>query len=134
MVKPMARLDTPLKINGSAIYGIDIKVPDMVQAAIIACPVFGGRLKSVDESAIAGQRGVMQVVKLRDAVAVVADRYWRAKAALDKLAIEWETGDAAGADSGQFRKTYLAALDKKGGVARNDGDVDAAMPTAAKGF
>ena len=64
MGKPMARLDTPLKINGSAVYGIDIKVPDMVHAAIMACPVFGGRLKSVDESAIAGRRGVMQVVKL----------------------------------------------------------------------
>ena len=75
-----------MKINGTAKYGIDLAVPDMVHAAIIACPVFGGTVKSVDERAIAGRRGVMQVVKLKNAVAVVADRYWRAQEALDKLA------------------------------------------------
>src|SRR5262249_21459994 len=74
----LERLDTPLKINGSAKYGIDLDVPGMVHAAIFACPVFGGTVKSVDESKIAGRRGVMQVVKLRDAVAVIADRHWRA--------------------------------------------------------
>ena len=132
MGKPMARLDIPLKINGSAIYGIDMKVPDAVHAAIMACPVFGGKLKSVDESAIAGRRGVMGVVKLQDAVAVIADRYWRAKAALDKLPIEWDMGAAVTTDSTQFRKTYLDALDKRGAVARHDGNVDAAMPGATK--
>ena len=134
MGKPMARLDTPLKINGSAVYGIDIKVPDMVHAAIMACPVFGGRLKNVDESTIAGRRGVLQVVKLRNAVAVIADRYWRAKAALDKLLIEWDLGAAANTDSGQFRKVYLEALKQPGGVARHDGNVDTAMPGAARVF
>ena len=134
MGKPMARLDTPLKINGSAIYGIDINVPDAVHAAIMACPVFGGRLKSVDESTIAGRRGVIQVVKLRNAVAVIADRYWRAKAALDKLAIEWDLGAAANTDSAQFQRTYREALSKQGGVARHDGNVDASMPGAAKVF
>jgi isoquinoline 1-oxidoreductase beta subunit len=97
-------------------------------------PVFGGRLSTVDESAIAGQRGVMGVVKLQDAVAVVADRYWRARAALDALPIEWDLGAAANTDSTQFRKTYLDALDKRGAVARHDGNVDAAMPGAAKVF
>jgi isoquinoline 1-oxidoreductase beta subunit len=134
MGKSMERIDIPLKINGTAIYGIDIKVPNAVPAAIMACPVFGGTLRSVDESAIAGRRGVMQVVKLRDAVAVVADRYWRAKTALEDLAIQWDAGAAATTDSSQFRKTYLAALDKPGAVARHDGDVDAAMPKAAKVF
>jgi isoquinoline 1-oxidoreductase beta subunit len=79
MGKSLPRLDTPLKINGSAVYGIDIKIPGAVQAAIEACPVFGGKLKSVDEKAIAGARGVIQVLKLPNAVAVIADRYWRAK-------------------------------------------------------
>src|SRR6185369_14365138 len=110
----LERLDTPLKINGTAMYGIDLNVPDMVQAAIIACPVFGGTVKSVDERAIAGRRGVLQVVKLKDAVAVVADRYFRAQAALDKLAIEWEVGAAGATDSAQFRKAYIDALDQKG--------------------
>jgi len=128
----IARLDVPLKINGTAMYGIDLAVPDMVQAAIIACPVFGGTVKSVDERAIAGRRGNLQVVKLKDAVAVVADRYFRAKAALDALAIEWEVGAAGATDSVQFRKAYIDALDQKGAVARHDGNVDTAMPTAAK--
>jgi len=127
----IARLDVPHKINGTAIYGIDISVPNMVHAAIIACPVFGGTVKSVDERPIAGARGILQVVKLRDAVAVVADRYFRAKAALDKLAIEWEVGAAGSTDSLQFRKDYITALDQTGAVARHDGNVDAAMPGAA---
>jgi isoquinoline 1-oxidoreductase subunit beta len=128
----IARLDVPLKINGTAMYGIDLAVPDMVQAAIMACPVFGGTVKSVDERAIAGRRGILQVVKLKDAVAVVADRYFRAQAALDRLAIEWEVGAAGATDSAQFRKAYIDALDQKGADARHDGNVDAAMPTAAK--
>jgi isoquinoline 1-oxidoreductase subunit beta len=128
----LARLDVPLKINGSAKYGIDLDVPGMVRAAIIKCPVFGGTVKSVDEGAIAGRRGILQVVKLKDAVAVVADRYFRAQAALNALPIEWEVGAAGTTSSVQFRKEYLDALDQKGTEARHDGNIDAAMPTAAK--
>jgi isoquinoline 1-oxidoreductase beta subunit len=128
----LARLDVPLKINGSAKYGIDLDVPGMVRAAIIKCPVFGGTVKSVDEGAIAGRRGILQVVKLKDAVAVVADRYFRAQAALNALPIAWEVGAAGTTDSVQFRKAYLDALDQKGVEARHDGNVDTAMPTAAK--
>jgi isoquinoline 1-oxidoreductase subunit beta len=127
----LPRLDIPLKINGSAVYGIDVTLPDMVQAAITACPVFGGRLKRVDESAIAGARGVMQVVKLPNAVAVVADRYWRAREALARLPIEWDAGPNGSADSTRLREAYLAALDRKGVLARNDGNVDAALAQAA---
>jgi isoquinoline 1-oxidoreductase beta subunit len=126
------RFDTPLKINGTAVYGIDIKVPGMVYAAIQACPVFGGKLAGADEKDIAGRRGVMQVVKLEDAVAVIADRYWRAKQALDALPIRWDEGAAADSDSARFAAAYRAALDDKGVVARNEGDVDSAMPRAAK--
>jgi isoquinoline 1-oxidoreductase subunit beta len=128
----LARLDVPLKINGTAKYGIDLDVPNMVHAAIIACPVFGGVVKSVDERAIAGRRGVMQVVNLKDAVAVVADRHWRAQTALDALPIDWEVGAAGSTDSAQFRKDYISALDQKGAEARHDGNVDAAMQTAAR--
>src|SRR5450631_778666 len=128
----LARLDVPLKINGSAKYGIDLDVPGMVHAAIIACPVFGGTVKSVDERPIAGRRGVLQVVKLTNAVAVVADRYFRAQAALNALPIEWEVGAAGTTSSVQFRKEYLDALDQKGTEARHDGNIDAAMGTAAK--
>jgi isoquinoline 1-oxidoreductase subunit beta len=128
----LARLDVPLKINGSAKYGIDLEVPGMVRAAIIKCPVFGGTVKSVDESAIAGRRGVLRVVRLKDAVAVVADRYFRAQAALNALPIEWEVGPAGATNSTQFRKEYLDALGQSGVEARHDGNVAAAMPTAAK--
>jgi isoquinoline 1-oxidoreductase beta subunit len=128
----LARLDVPLKINGTAKYGIDLDVPNMVHAAIIACPVFGGVVKSVDERAIAGRRGVMQVVNLKDAVAVVADRHWRAQTALDALPIDWEVGAAGSTDSAQFRKDYISALDQKGAEARHDGNVDTAMQTAAR--
>jgi isoquinoline 1-oxidoreductase beta subunit len=109
----LARLDVPLKINGSAKYGIDLDVPGMVRAAIIKCPVFGGTVKSVDESAIAGRRGVLQVVKLNNAVAVVADRFFRAQAALNALPIEWQVGAAGSTNSVQFRKEYIDALDQK---------------------
>jgi isoquinoline 1-oxidoreductase subunit beta len=126
------RFDTPLKINGSAIYGIDIKIPGMVYAAIQACPVFGGKLASVEDSAVAGRRGVLQVVKLDNAVAVLADSYWRARQALDALPIRWAEGPAADTDSKRFAAAYRAALDDKGFVARNEGDVEAALPTAAK--
>jgi len=128
----LARLDIPLKINGSAKYGIDLEVPGMVRAAVMKCPVFGGTLKSADESKIASRRGFMQVVKLKDAVAVVADRTYRAQAALKALPIEWEVGAAGTTNSAQFRKAYLDALDQKGADARHDGDVDAALAKAAK--
>ncbi len=128
----LERLDVPLKINGSAKYGIDLEVPNMVRAAIIKCPVFGGTLKSVDEAKIASRRGVLQVVKLKDAVAVVADRTYRAQAALNALPIEWEVGPAGTTNSVQFRKAYLDALDQKGAEARHDGNVDTAFAAAAK--
>lgn len=128
----LARLDIPLKINGSAKFGMDLEVPDMVRAAIIKCPVFGGTVKSVDESKIAGRRGVLQVVKLPNAVAVVADRYYRAQSALNALAIEWEVGAAGTTNSTQFRKTYIDALNEKGAEARHDGNVDSAMASAAR--
>jgi isoquinoline 1-oxidoreductase beta subunit len=128
----LARLDIPLKINGAAKFGMDLEVPGMVRAAIIKTPVFGGTVKSVDESAIRGRRGNLQVVKLKDAVAVVGDRYFRAQSALNALKIEWDVGTAGATNSTQFRKDYIDALDQKGADARHDGNVDAAMAGAAK--
>lgn len=130
--KPLARLDTPVKINGAAKFAIDTRIPGMVYAAIAACPVFGGKLKSVDESAIKGRRGIHSVVRLPRAVAVVADRFWRAKQALEALTIEWDAGDAASTDSAQFAKLYREILDGPMAIARNDGNVDDAMSRAAK--
>ena len=128
----LTRLDIPHKINGAAKFGIDLEVPGMVRAAIIKSPVFGGTVKSVDESAIRGRRGGLQVVRLPNAVAVVGDRYYRAQQALNALKIEWEVGAAGSTNSTQFRKEYIDALDQPGANARNDGNVDAAFATAAK--
>jgi isoquinoline 1-oxidoreductase beta subunit len=98
--KPMKRLDTADKLNGSKVYAIDVALPGMVCAAIKDCPVFGGKLKSFDESKIAGRPGFRGVVRVNDtAVAVVADTWWRAKAALDALPIVWDEGQNASQSS-----------------------------------
>jgi isoquinoline 1-oxidoreductase beta subunit len=130
--KPLARLDTPLKINGSAKFAIDTQVPGMVYAAVSACPVFGGKLRNVDEAPVKGRRGVLQVVKLDNAVAVVADRFWRAKEALALLKPEWDEGEAGKTDSAQFAKLYRDTLDGPMVSARNEGNVDDAFAKAAK--
>ena len=130
--KRVVRLDTPLKVNGSAKFAIDTQVPGMVYAAVAACPVFGGKLKSVDDSPVKGRRGVMQVVKLENAVAVVADRFWRAKEALALLKPEWDVGEAGNTDSAQFAKLYRDTLDGAMVNARNDGDVEGAFGKGGK--
>jgi isoquinoline 1-oxidoreductase beta subunit len=130
--KRLARLDTPLKINGSAKFAIDTVVPDMVYAAVSACPVFGGRLKSVDDAPAKGRRGVLRVVKLDNAVVVVADRFWRAKEALALLKPEWDVGEAGNSDSAQFAKLYRDTLDGPMVSARNDGSVDDAFGKGGK--
>jgi isoquinoline 1-oxidoreductase beta subunit len=130
--KRLARLDTPLKINGSAKFAIDTRLPDMVYAAVAACPVFGGKLKSVDDAPAKGRRGILQVVKLDNAVVVVADRFWRAKEALALLKPEWDVGEAGNTDSAQFAKLYRETLDGPMVTARNDGNVDDAFGVGGK--
>jgi isoquinoline 1-oxidoreductase beta subunit len=133
--KPQPRVDVPLKVNGAAQYSIDTRLPDMVYAAIVQCPVPGGTLASVDDTPLKNAPGIVQVVRLQDAVAVVAtDTFWRAKQALARLHPEWNVGAAGTTDSAQFAKEYRdAALTGTAPVARNDGDVDAALAvTGAK--
>jgi len=133
--KPQPRIDVVHKIDGSAKFGIDAQVPGMVFAAINACPVQGGKLKSVDETALAGAPGVLKVVKLDNAVAVVAEgSYWRAKQALARLRPEWDGGEAASVDSDKLSQEFRAALNETMASARNDGDVDQAMSGGAKTF
>jgi isoquinoline 1-oxidoreductase beta subunit len=133
--KPMPRIDVVHKIDGSAKFGIDAQVPGMVFAAINACPVPGGKLKSVDESALAGAPGVIQVVRFDNAVAVVATgSYWRAKQALARLQPEWDVGAAGNVDSEQLSKGFRAALSEPMLTARNDGDFDQAISGAVKTF
>jgi len=133
--RPMPRIDVVHKIDGSAKFGIDAQIPGMVFAAINACPVPGGKLKSVDESPAAGAPGVLKVVRLDDAVAVVATgSYWRAKQALARLQPEWDVGEAGMVDSEMLSKTFRAALSEPMLTARNDGDFDQGIAGAAKTF
>lgn len=121
------RLDSPAKSTGSAKFGIDTREKDQLYASIMSCPVFGGKLVSVDDSAVKNRRGVKQVVKLDDAVAVVADNYWRANEALKLLKPVWDGGAAAHTDSAGFAKAYRDALDGPLVTARNDGDAKSAI-------
>jgi isoquinoline 1-oxidoreductase beta subunit len=133
--RPIPRVDLVHKTNGSAKFGMDAQVPDMVFAAINACPVRGGKLKSVDESVLSGTLGIVGVVRLENAVAVVATgTFWRAKRALSRLQPEWDVGTAGSVDSAQLSKEFRAALTARMVIARNDGNVDQAMSGAVRTF
>jgi isoquinoline 1-oxidoreductase subunit beta len=115
--KRLARLDTIDKTTGKQIYGSDLVLPDMLNAAIKDCPVFGGKIKSVDDAAVLKRPGVKKVIRVGDsAVAVVADTWWRAKTALDALKIEWDEGPNAKLSSADIAATLKAGLDAKDGI------------------
>lgn len=133
--KGVKRLDTLDKTTGAMIYGADIKLPGMLNAAIKDCPVFGGKLKSFDESKIAAMKGVKKVVKVGDtAVAVVADTWWHAKTALEALPIVWDEGDNAKVSSESIAKWLAEGLkdDQPAYVGNKNGDAKAAIASAAK--
>ena len=125
------RLDTSAKVNGAAIYGIDVRPPGVKIATLAQSPVFGGRVKSVDDRAARSVMGVRQIVRLDDAVAVVADHMGAAKKGLAALAIEWDPGPYANLDtaaiSGELEKATLSP----GTVAQTIGDADQALAGAA---
>ncbi|HEY0567458.1 MAG TPA: molybdopterin cofactor-binding domain-containing protein, partial [Xanthobacteraceae bacterium] len=132
--KPLKRIDTAPKLDGSQVYAIDVKLPGMLCAAIQACPVFGGRLVSFDEQKIAGRRGVQKAVKVNDStVAVVADTWWRAKTALEALPIVWDEGPAAKVNSAAIAEHLKEGLtaDATNGE-RQNGDALSAIAGAAK--
>jgi isoquinoline 1-oxidoreductase subunit beta len=132
--KPLKRLDTADKLDGSKIFAIDLKLPGMLCAAVKDCPVFGGKLASYDESKITGMPGVKKVVKVKDsAVAVVADTWWRAKKALDALPIVWDEGPNASQSSATIAdmlKEGLNAAATNGD--RKNGDALKAISEAPK--
>ena len=128
---PAKRLDTPDKVNGKALFGIDVKIPGMKIATVAACPVFGGKLARVDDSTAIEIKGVRQVVRLDDAVAVVADHMWAAIQGLAALDIEWDEGPNAKVSSADIVRQMETALQKPGVVGRKDGDVAKAMAGAA---
>ncbi|HEX5129232.1 MAG TPA: molybdopterin cofactor-binding domain-containing protein, partial [Usitatibacter sp.] len=132
--KPVKRLDTLDKVTGKQVYGFDLKLPGMLNAAIKECPVFGGKVKSFDAARVANMAGVKKVVPVgTSAVAVVADTWWQAKTALDKLPIEWDEGPNAKVSSASIAEMLKAGLDADQAFVGNQaGDAKAALASAAK--
>jgi isoquinoline 1-oxidoreductase beta subunit len=132
--KPVKRLDTADKLDGRKIYAIDLKLPGMLCAAVKACPVFGGTLKSYDEAKIASLPGVRRVVKVNEAtVAVVADTWWRATSAVDALPIVWDEGPGASQSSATIAEHLKGGLTAPGDYAGwREGDALKAIEGAAK--
>ena len=128
----MKRIDTPLKVTGAARFGIDVRLPGMAYAAAANCPVFGGKLKSYDFTAISGRGGIIAAVPVTNGVAVVADNFWRAKEALKAMPIAWDFGPAASTDSAGFAAEYRAALDRPLADGGGHGDIAAAFAKPAK--
>ena len=129
---PAKRIDTPDKVNGKAVFGIDAVVPGMKFAAVAACPVLGGKLAGVDDSKAMAIKGVRQVVRLDNAVAVVGDNTWAAIQGLAALEIDWDNGPNASLSTADIIKQMDTASQKPGVVARKEGDVAKALTGAAR--
>jgi isoquinoline 1-oxidoreductase beta subunit len=127
---PAKRLDAPAKVNGTAVYGIDVRPPGVKIATLAQSPVFGGRVKSVDDTAAKAVKGVRQVVRLDDAVAVVADHMGAAKKGLAALVIEWDDGPHTKLNTKELAEELEKATLNSGPVAQNIGDVDKALASA----
>jgi isoquinoline 1-oxidoreductase beta subunit len=133
--KPLKRLDTAKKVNGTMEYGIDVKLPGMLNAAIKDCPVFGGKVNSFDANQVSGMTGVKKVVQVGDSgVAVIADTWWHAKTALETLSIAWDEGPNAKVSSADIAATLKEGLDAEQTFVGNKagGDVKQALAGAAK--
>lgn len=130
--KSVKRLDTPLKVNGTAVFGIDAKVPGMLYAVIAKCPVFGGKVVSFDDSKTKTVPGVKQVVQISSGVAVVADNTWNAMEGRRALKVTWDEGPVAKWSTPGIRQMFMDLAAKPGAEARKIGDADAALNGASK--
>ena len=130
--KPLKRIDTAGKVNGTTEFGIDVKLPGMLYAALAQCPVIGGKVTALDDAKAKGMPGVKNVVRVTDGVAVVADSWWQAKQARDALSITWDDGPMKGLDSPGVFKQLADAMQKPGAKIKEQGNVADAMKTAAK--
>jgi isoquinoline 1-oxidoreductase beta subunit len=130
--KPAKRLDTPSKLDGSAVYGIDVKLPGMLHGAIAQCPTLGGKLAAFDAAAAEAMPGVKKVVGTGNGVVVVADHYWQARKALEAVKITWDPGVNAALSSAAIRSRLRTAARRPGREVRKDGDAGAAIKGAAK--
>ncbi len=130
--KPVKRLDTPVKINGSAQFGLDVYLPDMLTVLIARSPVFGGKVKSFDATEARKYPGVQGVYQVPSGVAVAATGFWPAKTARDLLQIEWDEGPGEKLSTSKMREEYLKLAKYPGAVARKDGDTAQGLKDAYK--
>ena len=130
--KPTRRLDTPAKTNGSAVFGIDVKVPGMLTAVIVRPPVFGGKVKSFKSEKAKAVPGVKEVVEIEAGVAVVAADFWSARLGREALVISWDEGPQAGLSTEGMRKEYAELAQTPGAKARKEGDPEKTLAAAAK--
>src|ERR1700736_3446991 len=127
--KPLKRFDTPDKVNGKTVYGIDAMLPGMKFATLAACPVFGGKVRKVDDSAARKVPGVQKIVVLDDMVAVVGDHMWAAKKGLDALVVDWDEGPNARLSSNDIWRDFRSASEKDVVVAKSEGDITKGLAT-----
>lgn len=129
--KGVPRVDTPAKCNGSAVFGQDVRLPNMLTGVVARCPVHGGKVRHFDATKAKAIEGVRDVFAIDSGVAIVAVNFWTAKRGRDALVVEWEEGPNAALSDADIRSRQIAAIDR-GESARADGDVKAAMSSAAK--
>src|SRR5205085_6177024 len=122
--KMVKRVDTPEKVTGKAVYGMDVQLPGMLIASIERCPVNGGKVKSFDAAATRAIKGVKQVVQVSNGVAVVADNFWSAVKGRRALKVQWDEGSLAQVSTPMINREYAQAARQPGQIARNDGDAD----------
>ncbi|HTJ53405.1 MAG TPA: molybdopterin cofactor-binding domain-containing protein [Cyclobacteriaceae bacterium] len=132
--KPQKRLDSPEKINGKAVYGIDIKFDGLLTAVVAHAPVFGGKVKSYDASKAEAITGVRQVVQIPTGVAVIADNFWAAKTGRDALIVEWEHGANENINSKELKEEYSKLSKTNGAIIQQKGDVTSALEKSNKVF
>jgi isoquinoline 1-oxidoreductase beta subunit len=130
--KSQKRMDTPDKVSGRTTFGIDVKIPGMLYATLLRCPVFGGKVQSFDATKAKAVPGVKQVVQISNGVAVLAENTWAAIEGRKALVVQWDEGPMASTSSATIRKTFSDLAEKPGAVARKEGDVAAALASAPR--
>ena len=130
--KPAKRLDTSEKVNGKAVFGIDVKIPQMMTAIVARAPVFGAKMRTFDDSRARAMAGVRRIVAVPSGVAVIADSFWQAKMARDALRIDWDEGPMSSFNTNQMMQQFREQAKSAGKSVRRDGNADAELAKAVK--